>query len=874
MPTVSDSSDQPQVSFTQDHPCYQLLLPQHIAFLRTRAIAPEQIEARGYRSIDVKARLKELGFKPAQWRVPALLIPIYAVNGELVTHQIRPDDPRLNDAGKKVKYETVAGSRMALDVPKRIRHLLGDPKIRLFITEGAPKADAAVGQGLCCIAVLGVYNWRGTNEHGGKTALPDWEMIALNEREVCICFDSDVMTKREVYKALVRLKRFLESKGARVKLIYLPAGEGGTKVGLDDFFAANHTVDDLLSLAMETLREPPDDEPEEPTIPYEATEQGLNWFKVTKDGVVRVPLTNFTAQIVADTVEDDGVETRRTFELEARLNGYSRRFVVAADHFAAMSWATEHLGAQALVYPGLNRRDHARAAVQLLSQAIVERRVFKHTGWRQNRDGDWFYFHGGGVLGGAGHVPEMEVVLPDGLSAFILPAPPSKANLVIAIKASVAMLDVAPAHVTVPLWTAIYRAVLGSADFSGHLTGPTGEGKTELAALVQQHYGAGFDARHLLASWSSTANALEGVAFAMKDAICVVDDFAPGGSHTDVARMHREADRLLRAQGNLSGRQRMRPDATLRPAKPPRGLIISTGEDVPRGQSLRARLFTVELSPGDVDWEKLSRCQEDGAKGLYAAALAGYVQWLAPQYAQIRQNLRSEVAELRQLAFHEGQHRRTPEIVANLLLGARYILRFACDVGALSREESEALWRRCWAGLEVAARVQRRHQEVSEPTRRFFELLAAALASGRAHVASPDGQEPTAPASWGWRKVTVETGPYTRDEWRPQGKRVGWLDGENLYLEPEASYAEVQALAGQQGDSLAVTASTLRKRLYERKLLVATADTRQTYTIRHILEGVRRPVLHTRTEIFWSYMSQRPAQPAQEGGQTAKNSNG
>src|SRR6266511_3450252 len=175
MSTVSDSSDNPQVSSTQGHPCYQLLFPQHSAFLRARGVGPEEIAARAYRSIDVKVRLKDLGFKPAQRRVPALLIPIYGVHGELVTYQIRPDDPRLNDAGKKVKYETVAGSRMALDVPKRIRHLLGDPKIPLFITEGAPKADAAVGQGLCCIAVLGVYNWRGTNEHGGKTALPDWE---------------------------------------------------------------------------------------------------------------------------------------------------------------------------------------------------------------------------------------------------------------------------------------------------------------------------------------------------------------------------------------------------------------------------------------------------------------------------------------------------------------------------------------------------------------------------------------------------------------------------------------------------------------------------------------------------------------------------
>ena len=34
------------------------------------------------------------------------------------------------------------------------------------------------------------------NEHGGKTALPDWEQVALNDgRDVYAVFDSDVMTK-------------------------------------------------------------------------------------------------------------------------------------------------------------------------------------------------------------------------------------------------------------------------------------------------------------------------------------------------------------------------------------------------------------------------------------------------------------------------------------------------------------------------------------------------------------------------------------------------------------------------------------------------------------------------------------------------------
>jgi len=133
---------------------------------------------------------------------------------------------------------------MALDVPLPARRSIGEPSRPLLITEGARKADSAVSAGLCCIALLGVWSWRGTNELGGKTVLSDWESVALKGadgvgREVYIVFDSDILTKASVHAALVRLKSFLELRGAIVRVIRLPAGEGGTKVGLDDFLAAD-----------------------------------------------------------------------------------------------------------------------------------------------------------------------------------------------------------------------------------------------------------------------------------------------------------------------------------------------------------------------------------------------------------------------------------------------------------------------------------------------------------------------------------------------------------------------------------------------------------------------------------------------------------
>lgn len=854
-----------------DQPPLQELLPRHAELLRTSGIAPEVLAARGYRSITIKAELRRLGFFEIQCRVPALLIPIYGVTGDLVTYQIRPDEPRVDHKGKVVKYETPAHSSMALDVPKLARSWLGDPSRPLFITEGARKADAAVSRELCCIAVLGVWNWRGTNEHGGKVALPDWELVALNERHVYICFDSDLMNKPQVHRALVRLKGFLERKGAHVSLIYLPAGEDGAKVGLDDYFAAAYTPQDLLDLATIALHEPPQDEVS-PEHPYREEHGQLWWLKPTQNGDVAIPLTNFTARIVADTLEDDGIERRRFFEIEATLHEEVMRFPVPADHFGAMTWPTTHLGAQALLYPGFGLKEHARAAIQLLSADVVKRRVFTHTGWRQMASGVWCYLHGGGAVGATGPVPGVEVRLPDGLDRFMLPNPPERASLVTIVRASLHLLDLAPDPITVPTWAAVWRAVLGSVDCSQHLSGPTGEGKTELAALIQQHFGAGFDARHVPGSWSSTGNALEALAFAVKDAVLVIDDFAPGGAQADIARLHREADRVLRAQGNLSGRQRLRPDATLKPPKPPRGLILSTGEDVPRGQSLRARVLVSELSPGDLDWGRLTRCQQDAANGFYAQAMAGFLRWLAPRYEQTHQGLRHEIAELRQQALRSGQHRRTPEIVANLAVGLRHFLAFAQEVGALTAEDCQRVWKRCWNALGIAADAQVRYQEASEPTRRFLALLAAAIASGRAHVANPKGDAPETPEAWGWRRIVIGTKPYAHEEWQPQGKRVGWIDGDDLYLEPEIAYAEAQALAREGGDRIVVSAQTLRSRLHQRKLLASVDEKRETLKVRRTLEGVLRPVLHMRAQTFRSYISQKPDKPDNDPQETGTTS--
>ncbi|MEV4752160.1 DUF3854 domain-containing protein [Streptosporangium sp. NPDC049248] len=222
------------------------IFPQHAKLLIDSAISVEVAKARGYVSVDTKARLDALNFAKVGQRIPGLLIPIRGADGLVKMYQYRPDNPHVDDKGKSRKYEMPVGVRMAVDIPTTIRHQMGDPSVPLWITEGSRKADAAVTAGLCCIALLGVWNWKGTP---GKVTLPAWEDIAINGRDIFVAFDSDVMEKDSVAQALDRFGAWLQYRGARVQLVYLPDGENGAKIGLDDFIAAGGTIEQLHSFA-------------------------------------------------------------------------------------------------------------------------------------------------------------------------------------------------------------------------------------------------------------------------------------------------------------------------------------------------------------------------------------------------------------------------------------------------------------------------------------------------------------------------------------------------------------------------------------------------------------------------------------------------
>ncbi len=268
-----------------------LTAEHHALLTQGSGITEDIIAERGYRTCTGYSELKSLGIVVRRdTDTKGLLIPLYTVEGKPGETYIaredrcvplmvyRPNSPEVDHEGHARKYLYPGGQRMRLDCLPRCQRTLGDPTVPLYVTEGMKKADALASHGCCALALLGVWNWRGTNTEGGKTALQDWQHVALQGREVRLVFDSDLAENPKVHAALEALADFLSAKGATVHIAYLPSAEG-QKVGVDDYLLT-HTIADLERLLEAPRRTTP------------KAHQAIPSLKLNRYGEVRPVLFN------------------------------------------------------------------------------------------------------------------------------------------------------------------------------------------------------------------------------------------------------------------------------------------------------------------------------------------------------------------------------------------------------------------------------------------------------------------------------------------------------------------------------------------------------------------------------------------------------
>jgi Toprim domain len=545
--------------------------------------------------------------------------------------------------------------------------------------------------------------------------------------------------------------------------------------------------------------------------PYRLLDGQLCRMRHDRDGNETTQvLANFDARIFEEVAYDDGAEVVRAFKVRGRLaNGTTLPDArVTASEFGGLNWVPSAWGARALVTAGQGAKDHLRAAIQVLSDP-VSRLVFRHTGWREH-GGRWVYLYQGGGVG----AEDLTVELDPPLDRFILP--PATVDLREAVGWSIRLLDAAPVSVSIPLLASTYAAPLSfiiNPDFALWLVGPTGSLKSELAALAQRHFGT-FDRKTLPGSWTSTENALEGRLFTVKDALAVIDDYAPNADSRAQQELEKRAQRIIRGIGNRASRGRLRADLSQQPDRPPRGMVICTGEDLPSGHSIQARLVIVEVDRERLNLSVVSDLQSNGHR--LAHAMRGYIEWLQPMIAPLRKAAPERVGAIRNELHRVGSHLRQAEALAHLRYAFDLFLEFAQDAGAIDGARADDLRATARDTLRALGEEQGTTLKELEPAERFIAVLGTLLEQKRIRL--------------------VERGTIPRED---VIEAIGWFDEEYAYLLPDAARRRVATFMRESGEAWAHSTHALHKALVRKGFAVPGADGRPEVQVR-VGDGRRR----------------------------------
>jgi len=552
-------------------------------------------------------------------------------------------------------------------------------------------------------------------------------------------------------------------------------------------------------------------------------------YKVDDRGE-RTQLANFIAEITHETRYLDGRTTETILTIVGKQEDTDLPPIeVTAEQFATLTWIMPGWGVQAIVNPGGGTKDDLRAAIQTFSKPH-KTTIHRHIGWT-TLNGRRNYLHGRGAINDKGADSTVRVDLPDELSRYCLPDP----NLLPPddfIRATLALTRIAPRHITWTLLAATLAPLYGPADFAIHLAGKTGTFKSELLSLYQSHYGCDMDARHLPGSWSSTANALEAQAYYAKNAVFSVDDFVPMGTAWQQRSYQTTADKIIRSQGNQSGRARLTDTSALQTAMYPRGLILSSGEDVPEGHSVRARMMILELSPGDITAQNLTAAQKQRTK--YPHTTANLIMYLAGHDVDLK-----DAAENIRNQYLDVGHTRTPPMIGRLIATINHFLWWSTEIQAMTVDNAAAIATQAAEAILEAANKQQHYLQAQDPCEVFCNTIRHILTAHLGHVRTLNGGIPRNPTLLGW---TEEATAGDIPTFRSHGPCIGWADWSTdaFYLDATAGYNTVKKHAG---NELPTTKQTMMRRLKDDGLLTRVDDTRQRNTVRITAETHPRQVL-------------------------------
>jgi hypothetical protein len=534
------------------------------------------------------------------------------------------------------------------------------------------------------------------------------------------------------------------------------------------------------------------------------------------------PICDFVAWPIREILKDDGEAKERYIELEGILPDSSclPKVTISMSEFGEMKWPGLVWGMKAAIRPF--REKELKFCLQKMSQSsIPESSVYTFLGWKKLGD-NWIYLHAGGALG----AENIKVELPPKLTNYRLPN--KIPDLILALKATVALFDIGPAKIMYPLISMAFLSPLMEPFRQAgiepgvlfYLWGTSGSRKSTIIALVLCLFGR-FDNKTLPASFRDTSMSIEVAAFIAKDTLLPVDDLYPAQDPREQQKLNGVLEYTMRNQGDRQGRSRLVPgksDYTLKSGHPPRGLIVASGEIQPLSGSSLARAYTSHICIDDLDKEKLKAAQDQ--KELLGQAMVGYLKWLAPQLDDLPTSLTTSFDELRNKARADtrvqGRHGRLDEAIADMYLGLEMFFKYAVDAGAITQEEADIHLKNGWEALNQGADEQTEMAHKNDVSQIFIQSIMELQSQHKVYFASMDSKTPV------WDQEIM---PKRRD-------LIGYgpdNDGIYYFLMDPAIKAVNELLRGQ-GENMVLRKDILLDSLEQKDLLATPPGKSRSYS--------------------------------------------
>lgn len=233
------------------------LFTAHLKEFAASGISTDTAVAAGIRSLsdrrEIAAMLNRKSW--SQRMGSAWAVPYIDASGAIVHWRVKPEFPPQSN-GKAAKYLSPSGSRVRVYFPPGSHQRIEGGATEIILTEGEKKTLAGTQAGFCVLGLSGVDCWHARKS---TTLLPDLE-FSWGGRAAYIAFDSDAADNAHIREQELLLAAQLKLRGAAGKIVRLPAGPNGEKVGLDDFLVAHGpgALRRLMDTASEADELPPE----------------------------------------------------------------------------------------------------------------------------------------------------------------------------------------------------------------------------------------------------------------------------------------------------------------------------------------------------------------------------------------------------------------------------------------------------------------------------------------------------------------------------------------------------------------------------------------------------------------------------------------